>query len=167
MVLCFYRKHTAEFKKTQIPLYSRCKNPENRQRNSRKLKSRCIPAAKTPKPYSGNQEILNPAVFSQQKSRKQTAEFKKSQIPLYSHPQHPKQGIGIQQISKSRCQGTEKGRRSPAFRLHHVELRPCGDYVELRPAETMWNYAPAGAPSASTGSSPLRACICSWAVTRP
>ncbi|MBQ3979770.1 MAG: hypothetical protein II634_03140, partial [Lachnospiraceae bacterium] len=51
------------FKKSQIPLYSRCKNPENIQRNSRKLKSRCITAAKIPKTYSGIQEIPNPAVF--------------------------------------------------------------------------------------------------------
>ena len=57
------RKHTAEFKKTQIPLYSRCKKTENIQRNSRNPKSRCILAAKTPKPYSGIQEIPNPAVF--------------------------------------------------------------------------------------------------------
>ena len=79
------RKHTAEFKKSQIPLYRRCKNPENIQRNSRNPKSRCIPAAKTPKPYSGIQENSNPAVSSLRKPRKHTAEFKKTQISLYSH----------------------------------------------------------------------------------
>ena len=79
------RNSTAELMKTQIPLYPRCKNPENIQRNSRNPKSRCILAAKTPKTYSGIQENSNPAVSPLQKSRKHTAEFKKSQIPRYSH----------------------------------------------------------------------------------
>jgi len=61
------------------------RKPETIQRNSRKLKSRCIAAAKIPKTYSGIREIPNLAVVSLQKNRKHTAEFKKTQIPLYSH----------------------------------------------------------------------------------
>ena len=98
-----FLSRTAEIKKTQIPLYSPRGNPENIQRKSRKLKSRCILAAKIPKTYSGIQEIPDPAVSPLQKSRKHTAEIKKTQIPLYPRCKNPENIQRDSRKLKSRC----------------------------------------------------------------
>ncbi len=114
---------TAELMKTQIPLYPRCKNPETIQRNTRNLKSRCIATAKTPKTYSGIQEIPNPAVSPLQKSRKHTAEFKKSQIPLYSRCKNPETVQRNSRNPKSRCIPAAKSRKHTAeFKKTQIPL---------------------------------------------